>query len=285
MRGRVIKAARGEEGMALPLVLILLAVGGLTLAPYLSYISTGLNAGRVVEKNVNGFYAADAGVEHALWKLKNDPPASYPYSYELTDLNGMSVAVLVEELTAIYGVVLGSPGAHSDYMTVDGDMVYDTGLGAYVYTVTVSNKSTSTIHVDEILVKPPEGFAYVPGSTSGHFSDDDPGVRGEASTGITLLWDFQTPRPSIRGAPSPDHPTVAAHTFWLSGPAGYSGGSGNVWVVATREDIGSVGQACAFKITASARRGGATVATIRAGALKDSGTETVLVSFWEVNPR
>ena len=72
---------KGEEGQALPIVLILLVVGGLIIAPTLNHVSTSLNAGRTVEENVKGIYAAEAGVENALWKLINDPspPSSLYY--------------------------------------------------------------------------------------------------------------------------------------------------------------------------------------------------------------
>ncbi|MEW6033811.1 MAG: hypothetical protein AB1603_03030 [Chloroflexota bacterium] len=261
------------------MALALMVLGGLMVIPYLEYTSTGLGADRIVEQKAIVFYAADAGIEHALWKLKNDPPASYPYSYELTDLNGMSVAILIEELTTVYGVVLGSPGVHSDYLTVDRSMAYDPGLGTYVYTVTVSNESPSTIHIDALLVKPPVSFGYVSFSTGGDLTASDPEVKGEAATGVTLLWDFQTPLPSIRGASS------AVHTFQLSGPPDYSGNSGNVWVVANPEDIGTVGDAGALRITANVRRGSTQVGIVRAGALTDSGTGTVLLTSWEVDPR
>jgi len=80
MKRRLIKAIKGEKGQALPIFLILLVLCGLLIAPCLSYAATGLNSGRVVEKNVKGLYAADVGIEDALWKLKNNPPTSYPYS-------------------------------------------------------------------------------------------------------------------------------------------------------------------------------------------------------------
>ena len=53
------------------LVLVLLVVGGLILAPLLGLMSTGLVAGQVYEKKTAELYAADAGIEDGLWKIKH----------------------------------------------------------------------------------------------------------------------------------------------------------------------------------------------------------------------
>jgi hypothetical protein len=63
---------RNEKGYLLITVLILLVVGGLILTPLLGLMSTGLLAGRVYEKKMQEYYAADAGIEDALWKIQHD---------------------------------------------------------------------------------------------------------------------------------------------------------------------------------------------------------------------
>ena len=73
----VVKGAiRNEKGNVLILVLILLVVGGLILTPLLGLMSTGLLAGQVYEKKMDEYYAADAGVEDAIWKIMH--PDSIP---------------------------------------------------------------------------------------------------------------------------------------------------------------------------------------------------------------
>ena len=71
MKETVKKIIRDEKGRVLELVLILLTVGGLILAPLLGLMSTGLLAGQVYEKKTDELYAADAGVEDAVWKIDN----------------------------------------------------------------------------------------------------------------------------------------------------------------------------------------------------------------------
>ena len=78
----VVKGAiRNEKGNVLILVLILLVVGGLILTPLLGLMGTGLLAGKVYEKKMDELYAADAGVEDAIWKIMHSENISYPYYY------------------------------------------------------------------------------------------------------------------------------------------------------------------------------------------------------------
>jgi hypothetical protein len=94
----VIKTAISDEKGAgvLVLVLILLVVGGLILTPLLGLMSTGLVSGQVYEKKTDELYAADAGVEDAIWQIQNDVPDSYPYEYpEPLVVNDKSVNVTI----------------------------------------------------------------------------------------------------------------------------------------------------------------------------------------------
>ena len=91
MMKRILNRLPGNErGVVLIIVLILLAVGGLTIAPMLSHMSTGLKAGQTYERKTAEYYAADAGVEDAIYKILSDN-ASLPqnegasWSYNLTD--------------------------------------------------------------------------------------------------------------------------------------------------------------------------------------------------------
>jgi len=79
MKSIVKGAIRDEKGNVFILVLILLVVGGLVLTPLLGLMSTGLVSGQVYERHVHKYYAADAGVEDAIWTIKYDPPDFHPY--------------------------------------------------------------------------------------------------------------------------------------------------------------------------------------------------------------
>ena len=92
------KSIRDEKGQALILVVILLLVGTLIITPLLSFMGTGLIAGRVYEERMEEVYAAEAGVEDAIWQIitkaaglpqTEDNPPMPPYS--IADVNGKVV--------------------------------------------------------------------------------------------------------------------------------------------------------------------------------------------------
>ena len=90
-------AIREEKGSVFIMVLILLVVGGLVLAPLLGLMSTGLLAGQVYEKKMDEYYAADAGVEDAIWRIQTNNltfvnNSSGPWSLTV---NGKNVTVEV----------------------------------------------------------------------------------------------------------------------------------------------------------------------------------------------
>jgi len=76
MKTVVKRAIEDERGAALALALVLLVIGGLILTPLLGLMSTGLLAGQVYEKKTQELYAADAGVEDAIWMIKFEPAPS-----------------------------------------------------------------------------------------------------------------------------------------------------------------------------------------------------------------
>ncbi|MFC1911106.1 hypothetical protein ACFLXM_00325 [Chloroflexota bacterium] len=70
MKSIVREATREETGSVFIIVLVLLVVGGLVLTPLLGLMSTGLVSGQVYEKKTDELYAADAGVEDAIWRIQ-----------------------------------------------------------------------------------------------------------------------------------------------------------------------------------------------------------------------
>jgi len=269
----------------LPLSLVLLLICGLLVVSGLASASTGLRAGGIIEKNTKAVYAADAGAELAVWHLKNDPPAEYPATYQIPDINGFAVAATIEMVEAVYGIEMTGPGVHSDRMEVSGSMAYDAGLGLYVYTLTLTNKEVSNIFLEKVVVMLPIGFEYIAGSTVGDFTDVDPAIRGTEAIGMLLEWDFASPRPRIDAAPAPATGvyTVETQTFHIAGDPGYTGDAGFMWIIAEREDIGLVG-APTYRVTSTATKVGVTAAVVKTGVLQDPGTGAVLISSWEVNP-
>jgi len=100
MKTIVKRLVRDEKGAALVLVLILLLIGGLITAGLLSHMGAGLLAGEIYERRTDELYAADAGVEDAIWKIQNGEvticpgqPIEPPFNI---DVNDKSVTVYIE---------------------------------------------------------------------------------------------------------------------------------------------------------------------------------------------
>ncbi len=86
---------RDEQGRALTMALLLLVFGGLTVASLLGLMTAGLTAGQVFEKKTGEVYAADAGVETAIWHLQQ---GGDPDDVLELIVNGKNVTVEMEEL-------------------------------------------------------------------------------------------------------------------------------------------------------------------------------------------
>jgi len=125
---------RDEKGQAMALVLILLIVGGLIVSSLLAYMGTGLLNGRVYERRTAELYAADAGVEDAVWKIQHQVDEVYylycgqgnhTLSYNISDVNGKSVSVTIAYVDALtYNVTSIATGNSSG-----------TKIDAYVSTI------------------------------------------------------------------------------------------------------------------------------------------------------
>jgi hypothetical protein len=173
MKVAVKRLIRNEKGQAMLLALILLLIGGLTSASLLGYMGTGLLTGEVYETRTAELYAADAGVEDAMWKIQHPGEAGYlpcspgspPRVYNITDVNGKDVQVSiesvysVEDLTFIYRVVSTATGDGSGTQ-IDA---YVNGVNKYGdYTGILGNVITSPGEIDlpphwEDYVHPSEG--------------------------------------------------------------------------------------------------------------------------------
>ena len=94
-----------EKGSALILVIIFMALAAAVVPPMLSYMGTGLKTGIIYEENTKELYAAESGIEDALWTIMNDTPDDYPYSYQLEEyINEKDVIVEIEDLGMVFKI-------------------------------------------------------------------------------------------------------------------------------------------------------------------------------------
>ncbi len=120
----------GQSGQALPLAIMALAIGSLVVAPFLGYAGTGLIGSRVYGEAIKQQSAADAGVEHAIWRLVNGDLAgqlSQPgdeATYQLDEtINGLTVDITVTANTTGDG-----PGGDISEGIID-TLEFDTSTG------------------------------------------------------------------------------------------------------------------------------------------------------------
>jgi len=99
------RLVRGEKGQTMIMALVLLAVGGLIIAPLLAYMSTGLISGEVYNRRTAELYAADAGVVDAVWKIRHQVDevvelscgsSNHTWTYDISDVNGKRVEISIE---------------------------------------------------------------------------------------------------------------------------------------------------------------------------------------------
>ena len=271
-----------EKGQALPIVLALLVLGGLTIAPSLSYVTTSINSCRMIEEGMKGAYAADAGVEDVLWSLENGIP---PSTQLLESINQMEVTMQTESqgTYTIYQGELIEPGEHNDWLDIDTAIEWDEGAQAYKYIITVTwlpGSGDPVIHLEVIGARLPLGYSYQPGSAAifvENLSTNEPDETVDTLGAYLLNWDLGEPKPSV----SKNDP-VKTQTFYITGEGELEGYY--AWVVANREDIGEVssitGEVC--RITATAKHSGDGETTARIVATIIISDNTTYILSWQI---
>ena len=228
VRKRILsKLIRGEKGQALIIVVILILLGALVIAPMLGYMATGIKVGKeVFENKMYEFYAADAGVEDALWYLQSDErlgaefdpgynptdpnwtidDIDWPIEYELTDppdlINEKEVGVTIERVWILNGL-LSLPDEMPDEGDADNGNNHWTVVGAINiddttnYIVDIVTDESGDALVDHIGVWLPQGYSYVDDSVkiNGVAIGEDPLVTNPDDQlphrgGTALIWDF-----------------------------------------------------------------------------------------------
>jgi hypothetical protein len=198
MMKRIIKKIRKEQGQALPVVLILMVIGGLIIAPLLSYMSSGLIVGQTYEAIADELYAADSGIEDGLWEIANNrlgdlfSDQNYdPYNYDETYQYPASHPVVINELgvdVTIENVWVPDINPPADAaeanqligagkLIMTGNVLKDPVEGnkhqvkIYYY----EEETDGDLHIDTIGVWIPPGFTYAGECTLETWLDASPG--------------------------------------------------------------------------------------------------------------
>ncbi len=90
---------KSEKGQALPLAIMVLAVGTLVITPFLSHAGSSLIGSGVYEQSLTELYSCDAGIEYAIWGLQNGALAVAEGDSETLPeftINGKTVDIIVD---------------------------------------------------------------------------------------------------------------------------------------------------------------------------------------------
>ena len=200
MKSVMKKLVRDEKGAALILALILLLIGGLISAALLGHMGAGILAGEVYEKRTAELYAADAGVEDAIWKIQHNDgylPCtldSPPRVYNITDVNGKSLQISIEYVGE------GTYKITSTAATDDGGntaaIVSATTVESYLSATYMDFSSlldNAIVSYDTIDIQPGneiDGDIWLPDEEDLEFDEDKVSINGTVkdSDDMTITW-------------------------------------------------------------------------------------------------
>lgn len=243
-------ARRNERGQILALSLCFLALGGLSIAMLLTFMSTGLKTGQRYEESMKLHCAADAGLEDALWKSQNEElplqPGDYGASYNYTlpdNINGKLVTINMTQLWPLTGLESDENGTTApSSLTITGGII-NRGQGKYKVQISYDGTQGS-LPIDRVAVWLPPRLQYVTGSSSG-ITTQNPTITNQRG-GKVLTWDFSPavnftdlPNPAPPGGgflPGAEYPATRKLYFNVT-PTGDVAGGSYSWVRTTDPDL------------------------------------------------
>jgi uncharacterized repeat protein (TIGR01451 family) len=196
-RVSVYSIQRDESGQTLVIALVLLALATLLVTGLLYYASTSQQSTKAARRQITDLYSADAGVEHALWRIDNEPAFRQTVMLNGTQsytqsINGNTVVISVtQSITspaggggpgggslAVYGVwvepdqagfVLPSGSSHTyslavinagrvnDSFETEMNLHFDTRSGNVRWSIQVRDGSGTLVY-SLINYRPPQGL-------------------------------------------------------------------------------------------------------------------------------
>ncbi len=204
---------REETGQALIIVLAVLMIGGLTLPPVLSQVGNALNTGQVYNSKTDELYAADSGIEDAIWQIRYDrlevifsEPAfdDYDYStvweYSLSEpINDLIADVTLQNIWLLKDVATPSPTQARDIIESNKLIVAGTAVDNENYKIKLSfypgEDEEEALWVDSLGIWLPHGFHY-DGTCNLEEDGEDPYYSvpsvSDHAGGEAVIWDFSS---------------------------------------------------------------------------------------------
>ncbi len=168
--------SRKDKGQALIMAMILMLLGAVLIVPVLSLTRTNLVATQSVDQHTRELYAADAGVEDALWYLQSDARAEiinhdlvWPEEYWLYDyqpgetVNSKNVEVNIDTAWLLGGLPGQNlpdtePAANTDWTLIGAINLEHNST----YIIDITTGLSGDTQINHIGVWLPQGYSYAP---------------------------------------------------------------------------------------------------------------------------
>ena len=206
LRQMLSKFIKGQKGQALPIVLVLLVLGGLVIVPTLRYASTSLKGHEVVERKGDELYAADSGIDYALFKMSNRETTIDDYQ-----LNGKTVSVNITDMGGgSYLITSTATTSSSGSNTTIHTGVSSSGSFAYLFDNAITGNG-------DIILQP--GTSVVGNVTASGTVYGEENVSGNVTEGATIdNWPSPEDLPTHYGADvNKDNPEYPGGVIDLNG--------------------------------------------------------------------
>jgi predicted acyltransferase (DUF342 family) len=137
-----------EKGQAMPLAILVMAIGTLVISPFLSHAGSSLIGSRIYEQGITELYSCDSGIEYAIWSLQSGGLEVAEGNTEILpefSINNRTVQVSVENQGSQIYLVTATATSEDGHSTTiesyvrsgggwsnDGDISEDTEGDIYV---------------------------------------------------------------------------------------------------------------------------------------------------------
>jgi len=160
-----------EKGQALPLAILALAIGTLVITPFLGHASSNLIGSGAYEQSLTELYSCDAGIEWALWMLKNDPVLTTDTTYGSTPLEPIPSEINGSSFPTTELRFVEDAGA-TETITPE----WQDGEGEHNYNFQASDKGSITVLIGNIAATKPVivELSHVSGQPDYSFQGDGP---------------------------------------------------------------------------------------------------------------
>ena len=201
----------GEKGYVYILVLVFLLIGALMIPVLLGYMGTGVQSGQVFERRTDELYAADAGVDDGIWKIRygkvselSNPVTYDPYDYthewpyELTnEINDQTVSVAISNEWIPTNLAAPTSSKAQEIIYAKKLMINGTKTGTSEYYIRVSfvpenEEERDSMIVTSIGIWLPSGYHYQVGSSNLEYWGYGAPQVDKYAGGEVVIWNLST---------------------------------------------------------------------------------------------